>query len=269
MKKLKRVLAVIMMMVMMVPVTAFAAEDPSPAKKSVNGAVAAEATFNGKVQSPVITLGDQTLVEGVDYEVVGTLAHRNATTATATIKGIGAFEGEATVTFTIKPASIKDVKIVVGKYTYNGKKQKAGTVVTLNGVRLSYGKDYNYVSGSTRTAAGSNKLVIAGKSNLTGKTTATLTVNKAKQTVTAKANKTVFKASDLKKKAGAATIKTTGVKAGAKVTYTSSNKNIKISKTGKVTVAKGTKAGKYQVKVSVAATKNYLATTKTISIVVK
>lgn len=275
MKKLKRMLAVIMMMVMMVPVTAFAAEGEtaSPDITSVDGAVAASVDFNGKTQEAVLTVtvnGKTITLTAEDYNVVeGSLTGKNAGTYEATIQGIGKFTGEAKVTFEIKAADIKNAKVTVKNPVYNGKMQKTSVVVVANGRKLTEGKDFEVVSGASRKSVGSYKIVIAGKGNYAGKISKDFSIRKADQTMTVKATKTTFYASTLKKKSASMTIKKSGVLDKAKVTYSCGSKKITISSTGKVTIAKGTKKGTYRVKVVAAATKNCKSATKYITITVK
>ena len=53
------------------------------------------------------------------------------------------------------------------------------------------------------------------------------------------------------------------------VSYKSSNKAVKVTKKGKVTVAKNAKRGTYKVTVTVAGNKNYNKAVKTIKVTVK
>ena len=53
-----------------------------------------------------------------------------------------------------------------------------------------------------------------------------------------------------------------------KISYTTNNSKIKVNKNGKIVVAKGTKKGTYQVKVTVKA-KNYKTVSKYITVTVK
>ena len=70
-----------------------------------------------------------------------------------------------------------------------------------------------------------------------------------------KSSKTLKKAIKVTKKTG-------------KVSYTTNNSKIKVNKNGKIVVAKGTKKGTYQVKVTVKA-KNYKTVNKYITVTVK
>jgi hypothetical protein len=98
----------------------------------------------------------------------------------------------------------------------------------------------------------------------------TINVTKPDQSISVTPTSKTVKASKVKKTAQMFTIKAT---AKGNVTFkkSSGSKNVTISKTGTVTVKKGTKNGTYKikVKVSAAATSKYEATSKTVTITVK
>lgn len=169
--------------------------------------------------------------------------------------------------------SIKSAKATAQSVTYNGKKQEAKLTVTVGDKVLVEGEDFIVDGSKLRKNAGTYKLTILGIGNYDGSKTVTFKVKKAtrknKVTVTGKAlvdGAKEFKASTLSKKTRSfrATMNTK-----AKVAYAASSKSIKVSKNGKITVKKGTKAGTYQVYMKVAATANYKAYTKVITIKVK
>ncbi|MGI6766384.1 MAG: hypothetical protein ACOX4R_04110 [Lentihominibacter sp.] len=90
------------------------------------------ATYTGKRVAPKVTImdGDYELVEGVDYNVVSKA--RNVGAATATINGIGAYEGAKDVKFKINPkrAKIKNAKsgkryVTARWYRQSGKMSKS------------------------------------------------------------------------------------------------------------------------------------------------
>ena len=117
--------------------------------------------------------------------------------------------------------------------------------------------------------AGKYKVTITGKGKYAGyKETITYTIKSKAQKVTLKKDSFSTTKKAVKKKAKSiGTIKATTRK-GAKVTYTTNNSKIKVSKNGKITVAKGTKKGTYQIKVTVR-TKNYKTVNKFVKITVK
>lgn len=155
---------------------------------------------------------------------------------------------------------ISDCTITVAKLTWTGKAaQPKVTVTDAEGNKLAKGIDYS-VEEFEETAAGKYELVIAGLSSWTGRTTAEVEIAKASQTIKATpATKTVT-AKSVKKKAATFTIKVTGKKNGAKLTYKSSNTKIAtVSAAGKVTIKKGAKKGKAVITVQAKATKNVKA----------
>ena len=97
--------------------------------------------------------------------------------------------------------------------------------------------------------------------------TITVKVVKAANTLKVSPTKKTFKAAKVKRKAQSFKIKVS--KAQGKVTYKSSNKKVKVTSTGKVTIKKGTKKGRYRITVTAAGNSNYNKGTKTVVIVVK
>lgn len=116
--------------------------------------------------------------------------------------------------------------------------------------------------------AGTYKVTVTGKGKYAGyKETLTYKIAAKTQTVkiTSK-DRYSLKASVLKKKSKSYSIKLS--KKTGTVSYTSNNSKIKVSNSGRITIAKGTKKGIYQVKVTVKA-KNHKTVNKYIQIVVK
>lgn len=259
MRKFKKALAVALSVAMMVPTVAFAAE--SPAKVDVNGAKFNKTTltYTAKAQKPSITVNGKTLVYGKDFTVKsGKLTQKAAGTYKVTIAGIGSYTGTKTLTYTIKKAAQSSVKAVATAKTYNGKKQTTSVKVTFNGVALKKGVDYT-ISGTTKaTNAGKYTVKVVGKGNFTGTKTITYTVKKAAQ------SKAKLAVNSAKKK-----VAVSGIKAKAKVTYTTNNKKVTV-KNGKITVKKGVKKGtKVVITAKIASTKNYAAKTIKKTYVVK
>ncbi len=98
----------------------------------------------------------------------------NAGTATVTIKGTGSYTGTVTRTFSITRKNIaatgKFISCTAAK-TYNGKAQKATTVVKVGGKTLSAGKDYTVTYNNSTTAPtniGTYTVKITGTGNYTG-----------------------------------------------------------------------------------------------------
>lgn len=100
--------------------------------------------------------------------------HKNVSTeekkATVTIKGTGNYTGTVTKQFTITPRSITNAKFTscTSVRTYNGRVQKAVTVVKLGKKTLKAGTDYEILyNGETTVPAnvGTYTVTIAGKGN--------------------------------------------------------------------------------------------------------
>ena len=160
---------------------------------------------------------------------------------------------------------------VSASYKYTGKAQTPAVTVKIGNKTLVKGKDYT-VSYKNNTNAGTATITITGIGDYKGTITKTFKITKIANTMTAKAAKSSFSFSQSKVKSAAQTVAkpVTVSKAQGTVTYkkTSGNSNITIdSKTGKLTVKKGTKKGTYTIKVQVkaAGNTNYNSKTTTIS----
>ena len=153
--------------------------------------------------------------------------------------------------------------------TYTGKKQQPKVVVKNEAGKTIKAKYYT-VKVKTCKNAGTYKVTIIGKGKYAGYTqTLTYKIKAKSQKVTIKKDTFSTTKKSVKKKAkSVGTIKAKFKTKGAKVTYTTNNTKIKVSKRGKITVAKGTKKGIYQIKVTVKA-KNYKTVNKYITVTVK
>ena len=101
MKNLKKLLAIVVCIAMMVPTVAFAATS-SPAKVDVKSATAKSLTYNAKSQTTTIVVNGKTLTLNKDFKVVsGSLKATKAGTYTVKIKGIGNYSGDTTVKYTV------------------------------------------------------------------------------------------------------------------------------------------------------------------------
>ena len=180
------------------------------------------------------------------------------------------------------PVSIKDAKVLLSaeSFTYTGKIRKP-EIKTVAGKALKEGTDYTAKWSNEKSKdAGTYTITITGKGGYTGTTKAAYKITKAANPLKIKGNTARIKYSKLKKKNQTLAVKKVikVVKKGkGKLTYkkVSGSKKITINtKTGKVTVKKGLKKGKYKVKVKVkaAGNKNYKASKAkkaTFTIVVK
>ena len=166
---------------------------------------------------------------------------------------------------------ISSVKLSRTSYIYNGKvKKPAVTVKDSKGKKIS--KTYYTVTYKNNKKAGTGKAIVKFKGNYSGTLTKTFKIKKAAQKITAKKISATYYNHEVKDKAKTFLIGAKGK--GGKITYKklSGSKKLTVKKkTGKVTVAKGTKKGTYKIKVKVtaAATTNYKKTTVTKTITVK
>lgn len=267
MKNLKKLIALVVCIAMMVPTVAFAAT-PSPSKQMSNATVTAtnKLYYTGSAQSVKLKVTAKnasgktiTLVEGRDYKVIAGSKLTNAGTYSVTVQGIGKYSGKKTIKYTVASKSVapKNVAASTTTKTYTGKKQATAITVKYGKKVLKNGVDYTVKGITAATNAGTYKITITGKGNFKGTKTITYTVKKAAQKVHVVAGKTSNR------------VYVSGVKGKAKVSYTTSNGRVKVSN-GKVIVGKGVKKGtKVKVTVTVAATHNYKSYKKTVTYVVK
>ena len=233
-----------------------------------------DVTYNKKAQTPVTIAG---LTLNKDYKVTYK-NNVNVGKATATITGIGNYEGTKIVTFNIKKAS-SSVTLKAKTATYTGKNIAIGKAT----VKGSNGKvTYTYYSNSkcTKKITPKNvgtyyvKATVAANANYNGATSKAvkLTIKKASATIKTKTTSKTVKVSAVKKASQSFSIGASTNSKG-KVTYkkSSGSKYITVSSSGKVTIKKGTKKGTYtaKVKVSSKATSNYKAASKTVTVKVK
>ena len=189
------------------------------------------------------------------------------------------------------PVSIYGSRVITNSPVYNGKDQQPEIKVMMGGVELTpdnydviqaredgidirEGAEASGIEGMTFVDAGDYSLEIVPKENsekYSNSIPFVYTIKKATQKIKSvkPAKKTVRRGKTFK-------LKTTLSKGNGKVTYkkTKGDKKIKVTKAGTVKVGKKLKKGKtyrIKVKVSVASTNNYKATstTKTITIKVK
>ena len=135
--------------------------------------------YDGTSQAqPVkVTVGDKVLLEGLDYEVTGNTATK-AGTYTLTVKGIGSFEGTATVKYTVAAADMSKATVeMTNKLTANKKEQTQKVSVKLGNTNLVEGTDFT-VSGNKAVNPGTYTLTVTGTGNYTGTVDAKYTVAK-------------------------------------------------------------------------------------------
>ena len=213
------------------------------------------------------------LASGTDYEV--SFANNvNAGTAKVTVKGLGSYEGEASATFQIRPASLASATVTAASKTYTGKALTPAPQVKVGSATLEEGVDYT-VSYANNKAAGTASVKVAGKGNFTDVAYGTFKINKAKNTLTVKAKTAKVKLAKVKKSnvklAAKKVVSVSKAKGAVTFKKASGNKKISVAKNGRVTVKKGIKKGAYKVKVKVTAAgnDNYKKRTRTVTFKVK
>lgn len=199
-------------------------------------------TYTGKAITPAITVkdGSKVLKSGTDYTVTYT-NNVNPGTAAVTIKGIGSYTGERSVSFKIEKKNSGSAAKQISKTTISGIKTKTYTgkaitqaVTVRDGSKvLKAGTDYT-VSYKGNKNAGKASVIITGKNGYTGSVTKYFTIRKADQKIKA--------ASSYKKPYGskAFTVSAKRTAGKGKLTYKSSDKKVAaVNGKGKVAI-KGT-----------------------------
>ena len=157
--------------------------------------------------------------------------------------------------------SICEMTVSAKDLTYNGKAQTPQITVTDSGKVLQEGVDYT-VTYKDNVKVGTATVTATGAGIYGGSITTRFVISKASNTI---------KVSDITKTASSKsqTVKTTvRVYGGAKLTYSSNNKSVKVDKTGKLTIAKNF-AGKAVITVKSSETSCYKAASKKFNVTVK
>ena len=102
MLNMKKAMAVAMTVALMVPSTAFAATS-SPVKTTISGSYNISSQYTGKDEVLKITVNGKELVEGTDFVIDGQQPTA-AGSYTLKIKGIGLYQGDAIIAYTITKA---------------------------------------------------------------------------------------------------------------------------------------------------------------------
>ena len=227
--------------------------------------------YNGKARKPKVaevTLGGRALDAGVDYEVTYD-NNKNAGTAHVVVTGVGAYTGSVTKNFTIQAKDVSELEVSGLKTrAYTGKAIKPKPVVTDGTKTLTLGTDYT-LSYQRNKNVGTARVVVTGMGNYAGTRTDTFKIKKAKNPLEASVRKSTVTVNYRANRARTVRNITVAGAQGA-VTYekVSGSKRVTVNaKTGKLTVKKGTKAGRYKITVRVraAGNANYKAATATVS----
>lgn len=154
------------------------------------------------------------------------------------------------------------VTLSASSFTYDGQAKVPTVTVTYNGAALTPSTDYT-VAYSGNTDSGTATVTVAGAGKYSGTATATFTIKKATNKITIK--KTSYSLKYSAKKAQTITLKPKAL--AGKITYSSNKAKVKVSKNGKVTIAKKF-SGKATITIKVT-DKNYKTATKKVVINVK
>ena len=203
---------------------------------------ATELTYNGNVRTPavkVINSYGTRLTKDKHYTVTYSEGRKDAGTYKVTVKMLGNYTGQKTLTFKINPIDISTCKIYMlsTKLAYNGEvqpaigiayngKEQTPTVSVVNsyGTKLTKDKHYTVTYAKGRKNVGTYDVTVKMKGNYTGKVTVTFAIKP-----TIKTAETVLTGGTLKINA----------KSNAKITYKSSDKSIaKVSSEGVITGVK-------------------------------
>ena len=135
---------------------------------------------NHKTPTPEITYNGMTLVQGTDY-TMSYANNVNAGTATATITGIGNYQGTRTVNYTIKKAKFAEAVISdIDIQYYTGTEIHPTYTVTFNNNKLTLQENVDYtVSYVNCTNAGTATLKLTGKGNYSGTKSVNFTISPA------------------------------------------------------------------------------------------
>ena len=150
-------------------------------------------TFDGQPHQwqPVVTDGEKTLAENVDYTVSYDKDDFTNVTGpiTVTVTGMGNYTGAVARSYKVTPKAILDGDVQVDGQvlTYTGKAQTPQVTVT----GLVRDKDYT-VAYENNVNAGTGKLTVTGQGNYDGKVEKTFAIGKASLTVTAEDKSVVY-----------------------------------------------------------------------------
>lgn len=217
-------------------------------------------TYDTRTKTPTVTsvtVGSAaTPLDPSDYTVEYSSGRKNAGTYSVTVTLIGNYTGQNIKNFVIAQQSVKEAEITLDKrtYTYSGKEFKPKVTVTLDGITLKKGTDYNVIYTNNK-AVGYGGVQIEGIGNYKSKSAKeSFLIRKdiQKFVITPKAES--FKISYSKVKSAAQTLpvsktlKITDYVGSINYTigYVVGRKYFSINQTtGAITIAKGTPKGNY------------------------
>lgn len=125
--------------------------------------------YTGKEVEPelTVTLQKTPLIKNTDY-TVAYINNKEAGKATAVLSGIGDYAGTKKVTFNIKGISLKKAKVdKISTQTYNGSEQEPNVSLSVGGIPLKNGTDYQ-ITYTNNLNAGTGTATIKGINAYTG-----------------------------------------------------------------------------------------------------
>ena len=137
---------------------------PKPIGKTTITLSASSYTYNGKVNTPTVTIknGSKKLVRNTDYTLTYASGRKNVGSYKITIKGLGNYSGSTTKTFTINPkgTSVKSLvaykKALTVKWTKQSTKMSASRIT---GYQIQLATDSKFTKNvKTVTVAGYSKV---------------------------------------------------------------------------------------------------------------
>ena len=134
-------------------------------------------TFTGEEITPKLILsdGDYTLKENVDYYLDGYSNNVHAGNATAAVRGRGEYAGKATFGFYIAPRNLKEVAVAVKSASteleYNKAAQAPEYSLVYGTIQLAEGDDYTMSSIEDNIDVNEYTVTFKGKGDYTGETT--------------------------------------------------------------------------------------------------
>ena len=136
-------------------------------------------SFEGVTPKPTLMYENTTLVEGVDYEIVGYYNNTFVTTSGyIQVRGLGNFNGTRYITFEIVPADINDCSLdAIATVNYTGGAITPAVTLKQNGTPLTQGTHFS-VSCTDNTNPGTATVTLTGKGSFTGERTTTFKIVK-------------------------------------------------------------------------------------------
>lgn len=187
------------------------APNPEPEPNFKATLSASSATYNGKIQEPVVTVtsaADETPLPESAYTVEWSAQPKNAGAYQVTVRGNSdqGATGTCQLDFTVKPKALtqKSPKLAYTSKVYANYAYTPSVTVrrTLDGTvrTLKKGADYTVSYEASRTKAGTHKVTITGIGNFTGAVTCDYTITRRPlSSFSAKLSTTVYRANNTKR----------------------------------------------------------------------